>query len=125
MARISAYLSQSNQKQVQHVQYQILIGIVIRITRTGNDLRCAHENGEVICYVCASINECYGVVGMGNIIDGAVNANISRQGSAVHTLNGACVVGVPNMGVIGASGHDTLSIHKTEEAHESEGGHGN
>ena len=74
--------------------------------------------------MCASVDKRDRVVGMGNVIDGAINANISRQGGAVRTLNGACIVGVPNAGVIGAGGHDTLPIRKAEEAHESERGHG-
>ena len=72
----------------------------------------------------ASVDECDCVVGMGNVVDGAINANVSRQGGVVRTLDGACIVGVPNAGVIGAGGHDTLPIRKAEETHESHRGHG-
>ena len=70
--------------------------------------------------MCTSVDERNCVVGMGNVVDGAINANISRQGGAVCTLNGACIVGMPNVGVIGTGGHDTLPICKAEEPHESE-----
>jgi hypothetical protein len=105
-------------------RYRILIGIVVRIARAGNDLGCIHENVEVICYVCASINECYCVVGMGNIVHGAINANVSRQEGAIGTLDGAGVMGMPDAGVIGVSGHNTLAFCEVEEAHESKRGHG-
>ena len=60
------------------------------------------------------------VVGMGNIIHGAVNANISRQEGAVGALNGAGVIGVLDGCVIGARGQDALPFLKAEETHESE-----
>ena len=37
----------------------------------------------------------------------------------VSALNGAGVIGVPDVGVISASGQDMLPFHKAEEAHES------
>jgi len=100
-----------------HVRYRILIGIIVRIARARNDLRHIYENCEIIWYVCMGINKHYGVVRMGNIIHGAINVNISRQGGAVGALNGAGVMDVPDAGVIGVSGHDTLAFGETEEAH--------
>lgn len=124
MAGLAAYMSQSNQKGIRHVWYGILIGIVIRIARAGDDLRCIHENREVIRYVCASINVRYGVVGVGNVVHGAVNTNIGWQEGAVGALNGAGVMGVPDTGAIRASSHHALAFRKAEEAHKCERRHG-
>jgi hypothetical protein len=60
---------------------------------------------------------------MWDVIHGAVNMNIGRQSCSVHALNGARVMNMPNVGVIGAGGHNMLAFGQTEKTHECEGGH--
>ena len=74
-------------------------------------------------YVCACVNKGNCVVGMGDIIHRTVNANVGRQSSPVRALNSARVMNMPNSGVIGAGGHNTLAFGQTKKTDESEGGH--
>ena len=123
MARFTTYMTQSNDERIGHVRDGILIGIVLRINRTGNDLRGVHKDAVSVRYVCACVNKGNCVVGMGDIIHRTVNVNVGRQSSPVHTLNGAHVMNMPNSGVIGVGGHNTLAFGQTKKTHESEGGH--
>jgi hypothetical protein len=52
---------------------------------------------------------------MWDVIHGAVNTNIGGQSCPVCALNGAHVMNMPNVGVIGASGHNTLAFGQTEK----------
>jgi hypothetical protein len=38
VVRFATYVTQSNEEQIEHVRNRILIGIVVRIAQTGNDL---------------------------------------------------------------------------------------
>jgi len=83
-----------------------------------------------------SIKECYviggteslhndkgnGVIGIWDIIVGAVNVYFSRDVNTARALNGCCIEAVVNFTLLG--GHCTLATSKCKEANESERRHG-
>jgi len=58
-----------------------------------------------------------------DVIHRAVNADIGRQGSAVHALHGSGVMHVPDASVVSAHRHHPSTFRKTEKPEQSERRH--